>query len=112
MFLSLTRSKKFGLFRFLSLTILFSFLVTTLTPVPLVQAQGVSLLNLPVPGTMVNPSEAFVPVLLKGLTIDPEDPFRFDFIVDSGSSVNARVLNILSEDLFANGFLNSHLAGK
>jgi len=47
-------------------------------------AQGISLLNLPVPGTMVNPTPAFVPVLLKGMTIHPEDPLRFDFIVDSG----------------------------
>ncbi len=47
---------------------------------------GISLLNLPVPGAMVPPSPAFVPVLLKGMTIHPNEPFRFNFIVDSGHS--------------------------
>ena len=53
-----------------------------------VQAQSVipTLLNLPVPGTMVQPSPAFVPVLLKGMTIHPEDPLKFDFIIDSGNT--------------------------
>ncbi|MBZ0167781.1 MAG: hypothetical protein K8I00_13325, partial [Candidatus Omnitrophica bacterium] len=37
------------------------------------------------PGVMVHPSENFVPVLLKGLTLYPDDPLRFDFVVDSGS---------------------------
>jgi len=49
-----------------------------------VQAQ--SILNLPIPGTMVAPSPAFVPVLLKGMTIHPENPLQFDFIIDSGNT--------------------------
>ena len=47
---------------------------------------GVGGLNLPVPGTMVTPSHAFAPVLLKGMTIYPDDPLKFDFIIDSGNT--------------------------
>ncbi len=46
-------------------------------------AQGVQ--ELPVPGAMVALSPAFEPVLLKGLKVDPQNPFAFDFIVDTGS---------------------------
>jgi hypothetical protein len=45
-----------------------------------------SSINLPVPGTMVMRSPAFVPVLLKGMTIHPEDPLKLDFIVNSGNA--------------------------
>ena len=45
-----------------------------------------SILNLPIPGTMITPSPAFVPVLLKGMTIHPDDPLKFDFIIDSGNT--------------------------
>lgn len=37
------------------------------------------------PGVMIGPSRDFVPVLLKGVTLDPDDPLRFQFLVDSGS---------------------------
>ena len=43
-----------------------------------------SLFSMPVPGTMVTPTDAFVPVLLKGMTVHPDNPFKFDFILDSG----------------------------
>ncbi|HQP10071.1 MAG TPA: hypothetical protein PKV41_01655, partial [Candidatus Omnitrophota bacterium] len=49
-------------------------------------AQSINLFNLPVPGTMIAPSPAFAPVLLKGMTIDPQDPLKFDFIIDSGNT--------------------------
>jgi len=49
-------------------------------------ASAQSLLNLPIPGTMISPSPAFVPVLLKGMTIHPDNPLKFDFIIDSGNS--------------------------
>jgi len=47
-------------------------------------AHAQSILNLPIPGAMVSPSPAFMPVLLKGMTIHPDDPLKFNFIVDSG----------------------------
>lgn len=49
-------------------------------------AQSIKMLNLPAVGTMVTLSPAFVPVLLRGMTIHPEDPLKFDFIVDSGNT--------------------------
>jgi len=42
-------------------------------------------LSLPVPGTMVNLSATFEPMLIKGLKIHPENPFLFDFIIDTGN---------------------------
>ncbi|VAX36970.1 hypothetical protein MNBD_UNCLBAC01-1856, partial [hydrothermal vent metagenome] len=50
--------------------------------VPLSQAQTV--LNLPVPGTMVLSTPTFVPAVIKGIKIFPDNPLRFDFIVDAG----------------------------
>jgi len=42
-------------------------------------------LNLPTPGTMISLSPAFEPALIKGLTVHKDNPFLFDFIVDSGT---------------------------
>ncbi len=47
-----------------------------------VQAQTVW--PLPVPGTIVTTSAVFNPAMMMGLTIHPEDPFLFDFIVHPG----------------------------
>jgi len=47
-------------------------------------AQQFSLQALPVPGSMVNPSESFVPLALKGLVVNPHKPLEFQFIVDTG----------------------------
>ena len=43
-----------------------------------------TLLNLPAPGTMVSVSPAFTPALINGITIHPENPLEFDFIVGTG----------------------------
>ncbi len=45
-----------------------------------------NLASLPIPGTMVNLSPAFEPTLIKGLTVHKDNPFLFDFIVDTGNS--------------------------
>jgi len=45
-----------------------------------------SVLNLPIPGTMVFLSPTAIPPILKGMIIDPENPFFFDFILDHGNS--------------------------
>ena len=52
---------------------------------PLAGAQSV---NLPAPGTMVNLSPAYEPVLMKGLKVHPENPFVFDFVLDQGDSTS------------------------
>ena len=45
-----------------------------------------SIVPLPVPGTMVQTSTAFVPATLKGMKVYPKEPLRFDFVVDTGNS--------------------------
>ncbi len=49
-----------------------------------IQAQ--SILNLPVPGTMIAPSGAFTPPLITGITVHPNDPLKLDFFVDAGTN--------------------------
>ena len=40
--------------------------------------------SLPVPGAMVNLTQAFRPVLIKGLKVDRGDPFKFNFVIAEG----------------------------
>ncbi len=75
--------------RVLCAWVLLSFLVTSIFPsfayshsLP-VDPAGLPFI-LPKPGTRVTLSPAFEPVLIKGLKVHPEDPFKFDFIVDPG----------------------------
>jgi len=67
--------------------ILAAFLVNIFGPMPLVQAQS-SLVEsgLPAPGVRVNLSSEFNPVVLKGIKVDPNNPLRFDFILDKGET--------------------------
>ncbi|MCA9393437.1 MAG: metallophosphoesterase [Candidatus Omnitrophica bacterium] len=60
--------------------------VLTAGPVVPVNARETTALGLPVPGTLVTVSEQFSPAVLKGMTVHPEEPFRFDFIIDTGDS--------------------------
>jgi|GEM_PF-1663161 len=50
------------------------------------QALAQSALSLPSPGSMVNLSPSFVPVMLRGIKVYPDNPFKFDFIIDSGNT--------------------------
>lgn len=43
-------------------------------------------MNLPAAGTMLAPTNTFYPVLIKGIEIHPDDPLRFDFIMDTGDT--------------------------
>jgi len=52
------------------------------TPAAYSQSVG----NLPIPGTLVMPTDAYIPLLLKGMRIHPENPLRFDFILDTGDT--------------------------
>jgi hypothetical protein len=49
-------------------------------------ANAQEVMNLPAPGIMITPSSGFNPAILRGIKIYPEEPFRFDFIVDPGQS--------------------------
>ena len=42
--------------------------------------------RLPAPGVMVHLSPPLDPPILKGIKVHPDNPFRFDFILDKGDS--------------------------
>ncbi len=73
---------------FVFLTFLLSILCPPGLSQELVSAQKSFLSDslLPAPGTAVQISENFTPILIKGVTIDPEDPFAFNFLVDTGDT--------------------------
>ncbi|MDP8213318.1 MAG: hypothetical protein P9X22_08560, partial [Candidatus Zapsychrus exili] len=47
-------------------------------------AQGV--FTLTPPNAMVSLSSDYAPIILRGIKINPENPFKFDFILDPGTS--------------------------
>ncbi len=65
----------------LAAVFMLSMIVGSTTPLG---AQYIS--TLPKPGEMVLLSPKFGPVVLKGLTIHPENPLEFDFLVDHGET--------------------------
>lgn len=69
--------------KILTYSIFSAFLVNCLGPAALGQAQDY---NLPAPGVMVHLSPEFNPPILKGIKVHPDNPFRFDFILDKGDS--------------------------
>src|SRR5476649_1729535 len=70
---------------FLSFLISGCFFITSIIgPLPLAQAQY---FRLPAPGVMVHLSPEFNPPILKGIKVHPDNPFRFDFILDKGDSL-------------------------
>ncbi len=76
-------------YRVLSAFIAVAFLTTTIVPAgyaQMVTMSAPSILNLPTPGTMVTMSEGFHPPLIRGLRIDPENPLKFNFIVETGDT--------------------------
>jgi len=67
----------------LSIFILLCFSVTSAVGNYTAYAEDISL---PAPGMMVNLSPAYEPVLIKGLKVHPDNPFLFDFIIDTGNT--------------------------
>ena len=78
----------------IALGLIFAFLANSLGPVPQARADEDSLLLahqsdsfvLPEPGTMVHLSPEFNPPILKGIKVHPDNPFKFEFILDKGDS--------------------------
>jgi len=72
--------------RILSATIAITFIFSMALPPGISYAQifPQTILQLPAPGTMIKPTPGYVPVLLKGIRIQPSDPLKFDFMIDSG----------------------------
>jgi len=68
----------------LVILILVSFLITSIIgPMPQAMADD---FHLPTPGVMVRLSPPLDPPMLKGIKVDPNNPFHFDFILDRGDS--------------------------
>ncbi|MBF0490315.1 MAG: hypothetical protein HQL15_06795 [Candidatus Omnitrophica bacterium] len=67
--------------------ILIAFLMNTFGPMPMAQAQE---LSLPKPGVMVHLSLEFNPSILKGIKVHPDNPLRFEFVMDRGNSLPHR----------------------
>ncbi|MFC1510057.1 hypothetical protein ACFL49_00135 [Candidatus Omnitrophota bacterium] len=81
------RSKTNLIYRIFSAFLCFTFMSTCVLPPQSVQAQILpTLLNLPVPGTVVPLSAGYMPAMITGVTIHPDNPLRFDFIVDKGET--------------------------
>ncbi|MCK5580817.1 MAG: hypothetical protein KAJ18_06045 [Candidatus Omnitrophica bacterium] len=72
--------------RILSAFIAFTFTFSLVMPPSAFSAsvEQETILNLPVPGSMVPLSAGFTPAIVRGLTIHPENPLMFDFVIDSG----------------------------
>jgi len=67
--------------------ILISFVLSTIGPWP-GRAYGEDLvtLKMPLPGVRISVSPPLDPPVLKGMTVDPKNPFHFDFILDKGET--------------------------
>ena len=68
---------------FIHILILIAFVANTFGPVPIAMADE---FRLPAPGVMVHLSPPLDPPILKGIKVHPDNPFRFDFILDKGDS--------------------------
>ena len=81
----MTKNRRFNpFFRVCALVTAWAMGFTLITPPPAAQAK--STFELPVPGAMVTTSDGFVPPMLRGLRVDLERPFAFDFILDTGNA--------------------------
>src|SRR6266581_3971989 len=78
--------------RFINIFVLGTFLFNSFGSFPVAKADEDSLFLarqaedfiLPEPGALVHLSPEFNPPILKGLKVHPDNPFRFDFILDQG----------------------------
>jgi len=79
----------------IAIGLLFAFLVNTIGPWPQARATAsvgqydqADEFRLPAPGVRVSLSPAFNPPILKGIKVHPDDPFRFEFILDQADPNN------------------------
>ncbi|MBP9854210.1 MAG: isocitrate lyase/phosphoenolpyruvate mutase family protein [Candidatus Omnitrophica bacterium] len=78
------REKKDFARRIICSFVAFTFVFTSILP-PQVAAQTLpTILNLPIPGTLITPTVGYMPALIKGITINPENPLNFTFYVSKG----------------------------
>lgn len=70
--------------RVFSVFIAISFIFTSVITPSIAQVIPQTILNLPAPGVMVKTSAGFIPPMITGITLYPDNPLMFDFIVDTG----------------------------
>ena len=74
-------------YRLISAFVAFTFATSLIAPPALAASLSRGgVFNLPPVGTMVKASRVFVPAMIKGLTVDAENPLRFQFVIDTGDS--------------------------
>src|SRR3989344_5015567 len=83
MFTLQPKHKSSWIFRTVHGVVLAAFFALTVLPSP---AMAQAVFQLPPPGTMVPLSPAFIPATIKGIKLHPDNPLRFDFIIDTGDS--------------------------
>ena len=77
-----TKQRTFSLpFRLMIGMVLTAFISTSVIPPQSAFALGI---NLPIPGTMVKMTTAFMPPLVKGIKVDPSNPLLFEFLIEPG----------------------------
>ncbi len=72
--------------RYCAIAVLISFGLTSVMPVSptYAQTEPSARLALPEPGTLVQSSQSYTPVIVNGIKINPDNPFEFDFVIDTG----------------------------
>ncbi|MFH0753192.1 MAG: hypothetical protein V2A70_01350, partial [Candidatus Omnitrophota bacterium] len=70
-------------FRIISIWIVCSLIFSSVFPTRALA----QVLGLPEPGSMVSSSVTYMPVIMQGVALHPENPLLFDFIMDSGDSL-------------------------
>jgi len=82
--------KKATIMKSFTLFVLAVFVTSVMGPVcPQAHANTLTSLNysLPTPGQMIQPTANFSPTLLRGMTVDLDNPLQFDFIVTQGDNL-------------------------
>ncbi len=85
-----------------SFIVLLIFIANTIGPIPLLRAQQLPSpegeeFTLPAPGMRVGLSPEYNPPVLKGIKVHPDNPFRFDFILDQGDEAPNQTQNVKTE---------------
>jgi len=86
---------------FVHICLLVAFLVNTIFSVPVYSQVGNGRdhsLQLPKPGVMVHLSPPLNPPVLKGIKVNPNNPFQFEFILDKGDSVETTGRSSLQDE--------------
>jgi len=74
-------NKYFDFSRVVTICVIISFLLCSLPNYALTAT-----LNLPEPGKLLLTSQSYVPAVLIGMKVNPNDPLKFNFILDTGDS--------------------------